>query len=48
MVYKFELDHNTGEATKNIGCLESDGAVDHRTVTRWFKKYHSDCKNLDY
>ena len=42
-LYKLELGHNVMEATKNI-CAKSDGAVDHSTVTRWFKKYY---KNLD-
>ena len=36
------------EATKNIYCMKSKGAVDHSPVTRWFKKFCLSCKNLDY
>ena len=35
MLYKFELGNNTVEVTKNIYCEESEGAIDHSTVTRW-------------
>ena len=42
MLCKFELPHNGMEATKNIRCVK----VDHSTVTRWFKKFHSGRKNL--
>ena len=38
---------NTAEATKNICCAKCDGTVDHNTVTKWFKKFCSDFKNLD-
>ena len=44
MLYKFEPNHNIMEVTKNI-CV--NGEDDHRTVTRWFKKFCSDCKNLN-
>ena len=47
MLYNFELGHNTGEAIKNICCERGKGAVDHRTVTKWLKKFHLDCKNLN-
>ena len=33
--------------TKNICCAKGEGAVDHNTVTRWFKKFHSGCKNIN-
>ena len=45
MLYKFELGHNAMEATKNI-CVKGEDAVDH-TVTKWFKKFCSGCKNLN-
>ena len=41
MLSKFELSHNTEEATKNICCAKSKRAVDHNMVTRQFKKFHS-------
>ena len=42
-----ELLRITAERNKNT-CYEKDeGSVDHSTVTRWFKKFHSGCKNLD-
>ena len=47
MFYKFELGYNSTEATRN-NCFEKDeGPVDHRTVTRWLKKFRSDWKNFD-
>ena len=45
--YKFKLGHNTEEVTKNICCVKGEGVVDHSTVTRWFKKFHSGYKNLN-
>ena len=46
MLYKFELDHNTVvETTKNICYIKGEGAIDHSTVTRWFKKFFLGCKN---
>ena len=47
MLYEFEPGHNATEATKNICFAKGEGAVDHNTVTRWFKKFRSGCKNLD-
>ena len=47
MLHKFELGHNAAEATKNICCAKVAGPVNHSTITRWFKKFHSGCKNLD-
>ena len=47
MPYKFKLCHNAAEATKNISCAKSECEVDHSTVTRWFKKFSSGCKNLN-
>ena len=35
MLYKFKLDHNTIEATKNICCMIGNSLVDHSTVTKW-------------
>ena len=31
MHYKFKMDHNNAEATKNIYFTEGEGAVDHST-----------------
>ena len=45
--YEFELGHNATEANKNICCTKGEGAVDHSTVTRLFKKFHSGGKNLN-
>ena len=28
-------------------CPKGEGIVDHSIVTRWFKKFHLNCKNLD-
>ena len=47
MLHKFELGHKAAEATKNICCVKSEGAIDHSIVTRGFKKFHSGCKNLE-
>ena len=47
LLYEFELDHNEAKGTKNICCVKGEGAFDHCTVTRWFKKFLSSCKNLD-
>ena len=46
MLYGFKLSHNTAEVTKNICYAKDEGAVDHSTVTKWFKKFHSGCKSL--
>ena len=35
------------EATKNICWVKGEEAVHDSTVTRWFKKFCSHCKNLD-
>ena len=35
------------EAIKNICCVKGKVAVDHSSVTRWFKKFCSGCKNLN-
>ena len=47
MVYEIKLGHNIVETTKNICCAKGEGAVDHSIVSRWFKKFCSDCKNLN-
>ena len=48
MLYEFELDHKTAEATKNICCAKDEdaGAVDHNTLTRTFMKFYPGCKNI--
>ena len=35
------------KATKNICCAKSEGAADHSTITKWFKKFHLEHKNLN-
>ena len=45
MLLEFEVGNNTTTATTNIGCVKSEGAVYHSTVTRWLNKLHSDYKN---
>ena len=35
------------EVAENISCLKGKVAVDLTTVTRWLKKFHCVCKNLD-
>ena len=35
------------ELTKNICCKKDEGTVDHNTITRCFKKFSSDYKNLN-
>jgi len=47
MIYELEQNHNVLEATKSFCCAKGEGAVDHSTVNRWFKKYHSTCRNFD-
>ena len=39
MIYEFDLGHNSGESIKNIYSAKDEGAVDHSTVTRLFKKF---------
>ena len=33
--------------SKTLVVQKGEGSVDHNTVTRWLKKFGSDCKNLD-
>ena len=47
MLYEFEIVHNTAEGTKIICCAKGEGAVDHSTVTRWFRKFRQNFNNLD-
>ena len=47
ILYEFELGHNIVEATKNVCCAKTKGAVDRSTVTRWFNKFCSGWKNVD-
>ena len=43
----FELRNYATEATKKIYYAKGEGNVDHITVTKWFKKFHSSCKNFN-
>ena len=43
----FELGMNAVEATETFIVRKVEGAIDHSSVTRWFKKFFSRCKNLD-
>ena len=45
---KKKMNRNAMEDTKNICCAKGEVAVDHSTVTRWFKKFRLSCKNLNY
>ena len=45
--YDFERDRHTGETTNSIRCAKDESVVDYNTVTRLFKKFCSDYKNLD-
>ena len=47
MIYKFKLNHNATEATKNICCIKGEGSVDQATLTRGFKKFCSSYKKLN-
>ena len=47
VLYKFKMDHNAMEATKNIYCVKDGDADNHNTVTRWFKGFCLVCKNLN-
>ena len=47
LLYKFELDYNTVEATKTICNAKGEGAVYHSTIIRGLKKFCLYCKNLD-
>ena len=43
-----EFGQNAAEATKNICCAKDEGAVDHWTATKVFKKFRSSRKNFDH
>ena len=45
--YEFEQGHNSAKSIINVCCTKNEGAVDHSTVSRLFKKCCSDCKDLD-
>ena len=45
MVCGFELDYNTGEATKST-YAKDEGAVDHCTRIKLFKKFRSSCSSM--
>ena len=40
MLYEIQL-------AQNICDMKGKSTVDHSTVTRWFNKFHSGCKNFD-
>ena len=46
MFYKFKLGLDASGATRNICCGKGEGTIGQGTVTRWFKKFCSFCKNL--
>ena len=48
MIYLFELCHNATEAAENIYCVKGEGILDDTTEIRWWNKFRSFCKNLDY
>ena len=45
--YEFELGQNVAEASKNIYFAKGEDAADHSTITKWFKKFHSNYWNFD-
>ena len=47
ILYKFKLGYNSAEVTKNICWVKGESAVENGIVIRWFKKFHSDHKNLN-
>ena len=47
MIYGFQPGHNAMETIKNICCVKVEGPVNHTTLTKWSKKFHSDCNNLN-
>ena len=47
ILYEFKLGHNIKEASKNIYCIKGKRAVDHSTITWWFKKFCFCDKKLD-
>ena len=46
MLCLFELSYNIAETNKHVCCVKVEGAIDHCTETRVFKKFHSGFKNL--
>ena len=42
MLYKLQPSHNATKTTKNICC---EGIIGYSTVTKWFTKFCSGCKN---
>ena len=47
MLHEYEQSNNIVETIKNICCLKGDCAIDHCKVTRWFKKFCLEYKNLE-
>ena len=45
-IYDFEPGHNITETVKHI-CMKDEGALTHRTITRWFMKFCTGYKKLD-
>ena len=39
VLYKSKMIHNAMEVIRNICCTKDDDAVNHSTITRWFKKF---------
>ena len=44
---QLQTGYNTTEATKNICYAKGESSVDYSAVSRWLKKFHLGCKNLD-
>ena len=47
MHYKFKMGFNTVKATKDICYTKDEDRVDQSTVSRWFKKFCTDCMKLN-
>ena len=47
MLSVFKMAYNHEESTKTFCRAKEKDTVDHNTVNRWFKKFHSGCKSLD-
>ena len=47
ILYEFELVHNTMKITQSVCGAKGEGAIDHSTMTRWFKKFRLCYKVVD-
>ena len=47
MLYGFQQGHKAAEETKNICCVKGKYELDHCTVIKLSKTFHSGCKNVD-